>query len=146
MASGPHTLPITGNALRSSARVRSPLSGFQLSPRSSLRYSRWDAVYSRVRENGEMMIGVSQFQRLGASPRPTSGRMPMASPVRTSKRTMPPPWLSAYIVFGSSGSMRDTKPSPPLVTNQSVLRMPLLLRVAAGPHSELLSCVPPQTR
>jgi hypothetical protein len=47
------------------------------------------------------------------------------------------------MVFGSSGSMRETKPSPPLVWNQSALTIPDWLRVLAGPPTELLSCVPP---
>ena len=47
------------------------------------------------------------------------------SPVRRLKRCRFPCCDSAYTVFGSLGSTRVWKPSPPAVTNQSELRIPL---------------------
>src|SRR5262249_3487797 len=72
-ASGPHSLLITGTLLRSSCRVRSGLTVFQVSPRSSLRKRTLPARYSRLAECGLMMNGVSQFQR--TVPLPALGRM-----------------------------------------------------------------------
>ncbi len=48
-------------------------------------------------------------------------------------------------MFGSSGSLRDWKPSPPATMNQSLVRTPRRLMLRDGPQNEKLSCVPPQT-
>src|SRR5712675_1440585 len=52
-----------------------------------------------------MSIGELQFQRYGFAPKSGIGFMVFCSPVRTSKRTMSPPWDSPYTVFGSMGSI-----------------------------------------
>jgi len=48
-------------------------------------------------------------------------------------------------MFGSSGSLRDWKPSPPLMMYQSLVRTPHGAMLREGPQNEKLSCVPPQT-
>jgi hypothetical protein len=48
-------------------------------------------------------------------------------------------------MFGSSGSLRVWKPSPPSTMYQSLVRTPMRLRFRDGPQNEKLSCVPPQT-
>ena len=48
-------------------------------------------------------------------------------------------------MFGSSGSLRVWKPSPPPTLYQSLVRMPTLFTVRLGPHIDPLSCVPPHT-
>jgi hypothetical protein len=48
-------------------------------------------------------------------------------------------------MFGSSGSLRVWKPSPPAIMYQSLLRTPQGWADRDGPQNEKLSCVPPQT-
>ena len=48
-------------------------------------------------------------------------------------------------MFGSSGSLRVWKPSPPATMNQSLVRMPQRFIERDGPQYDQLSCVPPQT-
>jgi hypothetical protein len=47
-------------------------------------------------------------------------------------------------MFGSSGSLRVWKPSPPSTMYQSLVRTPRRLMFRDGPHMEKLSWVPPQ--
>ena len=58
-----HTLPITGKALRSIWRVRSPEIAVQLLPRSVLLKSLFAAKYKVLLSWGLMSRGASQFQR-----------------------------------------------------------------------------------
>ena len=89
-ASTLQTRPMTGSRFRSTCRVRSGLTAFQLFPRSSLRKIRCAANQSRVGEWGEMISGESQFQRSGASPGPACGWMSTCSPVFRSNLTRAP--------------------------------------------------------
>jgi hypothetical protein len=59
-------------------------------------------------------------------------------------REIPPFCDDAYTTFGSSGSLRDWKPSPPATMYQSLVLTPSRLMFRDGPQYEKLSCVPPQ--
>ena len=58
---------------------------------------------------------------------------------------MSPFWLVAYVKFGSAGSLRVVKPSPPPERYQSLVRTPTVFCERCGPHIDPLSCDPPQT-
>jgi hypothetical protein len=89
------------------------------------------------------MSGLSQFQRLPGSPGSGCGWMSTRSPLFLSKRNSSPCWNWPYAMFGSAGSTRGWKPSPPATKNQSELRTPFSLSVRDGPPQVELSCVPP---
>ena len=92
-----------------------------------------------------MISGESQCQRSAPSPASGCGWMSSSSPLARSYRTIPAYWDCVYTIFGSSGSTRAWKPSPPWVMNQSLLRIPCTLSVRDGPPTDELSCVPPYT-
>src|SRR5215813_3501337 len=94
---------------------------------------------------GEISMGVSQFHRYGFSPSGGSGRIVLRSLVTRSTRFMRPSCDSEYITRLSEGSICATKPSPPPMTHQSSLAIPLEDLTALGPHQVLLSCRPAQT-
>jgi hypothetical protein len=65
--------------------------------------------------------------------------MLLDSPVFRFLRLTPPFWELAYTIWWSTGSFWDWNPSPPEVTNQSLVRIPHGLEVREGPHMEKLS-------
>src|SRR5262249_25514887 len=73
------------------------------------------------------------------------GRIDRDAASRTSSRVMLPSCDVAYTMFGSSGSLRVWKPSPPPTMYQSLVRTPQRFVLATGPHVDQLSCAPPHT-
>ena len=83
-ASGGQIRPITGRWLRSSPRLRSPLTAVHVSARSSERKSFWAAKYTRRESCGLMISGESQCQRSAPSPASGCGWMSSSSPLARS--------------------------------------------------------------
>src|SRR6185503_20903922 len=83
--------PIISSVEASICAVRSPLMAVQVEPRSSDRKIDWAAMYTTLGSVGEIMIGVSQFQRSGpAPPCGKPGRIDWACRVIRFTRFAPP--------------------------------------------------------
>ena len=139
------TTPMIDSSSRSALVVRSGLATCHDIPRSVVRNRRLAATNTVFGSWGEMTTGVSQFHRYSSSPALGSGRIVWRSLDVRSTRFMRPPCDSAYMTFGSDGSICAWKPSPPPMTNQSSFVMPSAARTALGPHHVSLSCRPPHT-
>ena len=145
MASTLHTLPITFILFLSSFLVRSGLIFFHVSPLSSLWNKKLAAKYNLSELWGLITNGASQFHLKAASPSDGWGCIPILSPFDLSYLIIPAYCDIVYKIFGSVGSTLTWKPSPPVVTNQSLFLMPDLFLVLEGPPKLSLSWVPPYT-